>query len=327
MDSMKSVLVTGGAGFIGSHLCERLLSDGHKVVCLDNFNNYYDPATKKRHLNQCYDHSGFTLIEGDIRDEAVLSKAWQHHAVTHVAHLAARAGVRASLQEPTLYIDVNIRGTQMLLDKVLHHGTEHFVFASSSSVYGERSLAPFNEDDPVDKPVSPYAATKRAAELICYNYHHLYSIPITGLRFFTVYGPRQRPDMAIHKFTRAISLGEPITLYGDGTSKRDYTYISDIVNGIVAALETPMGYQIYNLGGGQVTELNQLIQSLEQHLEKAADIRYLPEQAGDVPITCSDTSKARASLGYAPQVKIEQGLQEFVTWWKQSQSSIFQASR
>jgi UDP-glucuronate 4-epimerase len=311
-----AVLVTGGAGFIGSHLIEKLLSENKNIICFDNFNNYYEPKIKLSNIAGCMGNPNFVLIEGDIRDTDSLNSLFKTHNITEVVHLAARAGVRPSLEHPMLYQDVNVKGTINLLEIVRIYGVRNFVFGSSSSVYGINSKVPFNENDKIDKPVSPYAATKRAAELLCFTYHHLYDIPITCLRFFTVYGPRQRPDMAIHKFTRLIDQGKEITMFGDGKSKRDYTYVADIIDGIVTALYNPFGFEIFNLGDSKTVELQYLVSLIEKNLDKKAIIKRLPDQPGDVPITYADISKASDLLSYQPKVSIEEGIEKFVSWFK-----------
>ncbi|MGD0624761.1 MAG: NAD-dependent epimerase/dehydratase family protein, partial [Thermodesulfobacteriota bacterium] len=263
-------LVTGGAGFIGSHLVERLLAEGHRVICLDNFDDFYDPALKRRNLTQALKDSKFCLVEGDLRDEDLLHKLFPEEKIEIVAHLAARAGVRPSIENPLLYADVNIRGTLNLLEACKKYKVRRVVFASSSSVYGNNLKVPFAEEDPVDNPISPYAATKKAGELICHTYHHLYGIDVACLRYFTVYGPRQRPEMAIHQFTRLIAEEKKVTLFGDGSSRRDYTYIEDAIEGTIAALGREHGYEIYNIGESQTTSLAQLVQWIEEQLKKRA---------------------------------------------------------
>jgi len=310
-----NLLVTGGAGFIGSHLVERLLSEGHRVVGLDNFDEFYDPALKRRNLTRALQTPGFRLVEGDLRDEERLRNIFQEENFEMVAHLAARAGVRPSLENPLLYTEVNIRGTLNLLEACKNSGVRRFVFASSSSVYGNNPKIPFAEDDPVDNPISPYAATKKAGELICYTYHHLYGLDIACLRYFTVYGPRQRPEMAIHQFTRLIHQDKKISLFGDGSSRRDYTYIDDAVEGTMGALFREHGYEIYNIGESQTTTLSQLIQSIEEKVGKKARVDYLPAQPGDVQRTFADIRKAGAKLGYRPRTGIQEGLTRFVRWY------------
>ncbi|MBN1352401.1 GDP-mannose 4,6-dehydratase [candidate division KSB1 bacterium] len=317
---MMKLLVTGGAGFIGSHLIESLLKHGNHVSCLDDFNNYYTPSIKWNNISQFQNHTDFKLFEGDIRDTDLLEKIFRADKFDCIVHLAARAGVRPSLKEPMLYQDVNIKGTMNLLEMAKQHHIEKFIFASSSSVYGNNKKVPFAEDDFVDHPISPYAATKRMGEIICYTYHHLYQISITCLRFFTVYGPRQRPDMAIHRFTRLIHDGEKIPMYGDGSSKRDYTFISDIIQGINLAIEKCSGYNIYNLGESKTIQLRELIQLIARNVGTDATIERLPMQPGDVDITFADIQKARAELGYAPSMNMEQGIADFVKWFKEHAS-------
>ena len=323
----QTILITGGAGFIGSHLVERLLGlpaateaaqagEGQRVICLDNFDPFYAREIKQANLQKALKDQNFVLIEGDIRDAACLKKLFFEHRIEKVVHLAARAGVRASIANPQLYEEVNIKGTLNLLEVCNHFPVQQFIFGSSSSVYGINSKVPFSEDDKIEMPISPYAASKRAGELFCYTYHHLYGIPMTCLRFFTVIGSRQRPEMAIHKFTRLIDEGKELQMFGDGTSKRDYTYISDIIDGIMAALEKPFEFEIINLGDSRTVELRYLISLIEQNLDKKANITKLPPQPGDVPITFADISKARALLGYTPKVDIETGIRRFVEWYK-----------
>ena len=311
-------LVTGGAGFIGSHLIERLLSENYKVLCLDNFNDYYNPAIKWKNIEAVSQHANFQLIQGDILDEGLLKKFFQSNHFDGIVHLAARAGVRPSILQPRLYQEVNIRGTLNLLEMAKQHKIAKFIMASSSSVYGNNKKVPFSEKDPVDNPISPYAATKKAAELIGYTYSALYNISVSCLRFFTVYGPRQRPDMAIHKFTKLIASGTEIPIYGDGSARRDFTFIDDIIHGIVNSIERCSGYNIYNLGESRVVPLMELISLIEQQLGKKAKIKYLPLQPGDVAITYADISKARNELDYQPQVDINEGIRLFVKWFKES---------
>jgi UDP-glucuronate 4-epimerase len=308
-------LVTGGAGFIGSHLVERLLREGHRVVCLDNFDDFYDPALKRRNLIKASAMPSFRLVEGDLRDGKLLEKVFQEEKIDALAHLAARAGVRPSIQNPPLYVDVNIHGTMNLLEASRKAGVRKFLLASSSSVYGNNPKVPFSEEDPVDRPISPYAATKKADELLCHTYHHLYGMDMACLRYFTVYGPRQRPEMAIHHFTRLIHQGKKISLFGQGDSRRDYTYVDDAVEGTLLALFKRHGYQIYNIGESQTISLAQLVQTLEKILGKNAVVEHLPEQPGDVDRTFADIRKAEEILGYRPKVKIEEGLARFVKWY------------
>jgi UDP-glucuronate 4-epimerase len=311
---MKSALITGGAGFIGSNLSERLLSQGWHVSCLDNFDPYYAPETKRRNIQSLLAHPNYRLVEGDIRHKEDVRKAVE--GCETAVHLAARAGVRMSLLEPEVYTDVNLNGTVCVLEACRKAGIKRFVFGSSSSVYGNNQKVPFAESDPVDCPISPYAATKRAGELICHSYYHLYRMEMNCHRFFTVYGPRQRPDLAIYSFTKLMEADKPIPVFGDGTSRRDYTFIDDILDGVVKSLENWDGFQIYNLGESQTVELNYLIRLLEQNLGRRARIERRPMQPGDVPQTYADISKARAKLGYSPQVPIEEGIRRFVQWYR-----------
>ncbi|OHB66988.1 MAG: epimerase [Planctomycetes bacterium RBG_13_60_9] len=311
---MKAV-VTGAAGFIGSHLTERLLKDGWTVTGVDNLDGFYDPRVKRRNVAGCLSNPGFRLVEADIRDKAAMEKAIADDTDV-IVHLAARAGVRPSILEPMLYMDVNINGTVVLLEIARQRNIGRFVFASSSSVYGNNEKVPFSEEDNVDFPISPYAATKKAGELICHTYHHLYGTAINCLRFFTVYGPRQRPDLAIHKFARLIEDGKPVPVYGDGTMMRDFTYIDDIINGVVAAIDRCADYQIYNLGESQPISVNDLLTELENALGKKAVRNSLPLQPGDVDRTYADVTKAELQLGYKPSTHIRTGLARFVAWFR-----------
>jgi len=317
---MKSaVLVTGAAGFIGSHLTERLLKTGDEVVGLDNFDDYYAPAIKRDNIRATGEGDGFRLIEGDIRDAEIIKRVFKEHRIDRVAHLAARAGVRPSMRQPALYQDVNIGGTINLLEASRTHGVKQFLFTSSSSVYGSGASLPFSEEAKLDAPGSPYAASKLAAELFCRTYHNLYGLPVTIVRPFTVYGPRQRPEMAISLFTRQIDAGDEISIFGDGTSKRDYTYVSDIVDGIekALALDNPR-FEIFNLGDSRPITLTALVSIIEKALGKKPRIKYLPEQDGDMPVTYADISRAGKYLGYEPKVTIEDGVARFVAWYRQS---------
>ena len=313
---MESVLVTGGAGFIGSHLCERLLSRGDSIVCLDNFDPYYSPEVKRRNIQKALKNKRFDLIECDIRDNGKLAGLFSSHDFSCVVHLAARAGVRPSIKDPHIYQDVNIGGTINLLEMCRGHKISSFIFGSSSSVYGDSGKVPFSESNVLMRPISPYAASKQACELFCYTYHHLYDIHITCLRFFTVYGPRQRPDMAIHKFTRLIDGGKQIEIYGDGSSRRDYTYIDDIIDGVEAAVDKNLAFEVINLGESETIELSRLVSLIEENIGKKAKVKKMPMQPGDVPITCADISRARKLLGYEPHVKVDKGIPAFVKWYK-----------
>jgi UDP-glucuronate 4-epimerase len=309
---MQTIFVTGAAGFIGSHLCERLLADGRRVVGLDSFDSFYDPKIKRANIAGCLTNSDFRLVEGDIRDAEVVAAALKGSDV--VVHLAARAGVRPSIEDPLLYQDVNVRGTNIILETMRKLGMKKLVFASSSSVYGNNKKVPFSETDVVDNPISPYAATKKAGELLCHAYHHLFGMDITCLRFFTVYGARQRPDLAIHKFARLILAGKSIPVFGDGSMMRDHTYIDDIIAGVVAAIDHCGGYKIYNLGESRPVSLSDLIAAIERAVGKKAIIERLPLQPGDVHQTYADVSRAKAELGYEPSTEIEAGLAMFAKW-------------
>ncbi len=312
----QHVLITGGAGFIGSHLTRRLLSRGDRITVYDDFNDYYDPARKRENVAEFLGRADYTLVEGDIRDAEKVDRLYAEGKFDAVIHLAARAGVRPSLAEPILYEDVNCIGTLRLLEAARRHGPKIFLFGSSSSVYGINEKIPFAEDDPVEQPISPYATTKRAGELLCYNYHHLYGFKTACLRFFTVYGPSQRPEMAIAKFTDLIAQGKTIPLYGDGGSRRDYTYVDDIVDGLVATLDLAPDFEILNLGGAETTSLSDLVRWIAAELAVEPRIEYLPPQPGDVPITYADVTKARRLLGYSPKVPIREGLRRFVAWYR-----------
>lgn len=309
-----NILVTGGAGFIGSHICRRVLADGHAVSVIDDFNDYYDPAIKR--ANVAAFAGAVRVVEGDIRDRATVEKLFAEGKFEVVIHIAARAGVRPSVQDPQLYIDTNITGTHNLLEASRRHGVGKFLFASSSSVYGLAKKVPFSEDLPLPQTLSPYAATKLAGEHLCGNYSHLFGLKVVCLRFFTVYGPGQRPDLAIHKFTDAIHRGKPIPQYGDGSTRRDYTYVDDIVQGVMGALEYDgVPFDIFNLGENQTITLTDLILEIEKALGKKAVIERLPEQQGDMPLTSADITKARSLLGYDPKTKIAEGIPKFVEWY------------
>lgn len=309
----RKFLITGAAGFIGSHLCERLVREGHTVTGLDNFDPFYDRKIKESNIKTLKKSDGFKFIEGDIRiADCVRSICSDEVGV--IVHLAAKAGVRPSIADPLGYADCNINGTIVLLEVAKEYGIKKFIFASSSSVYGNNKKVPFSEGDNVDYPISPYAATKKAGELICHTYHRLYKIDISCLRYFTVYGPRQRPDLAIHKFAKLIEQGKPIPVFGDGSMMRDFTYIDDIVDGTVAAIEKCEGYEIYNLGESKPIRLDRLVEEIEKALGKKAIIEHLPVPPGDVERTYADISKARTKLGYNPCTEINIGLEQFVRW-------------
>jgi len=309
-------LVTGAAGFIGSHLCRRLLADGWHVVGLDNFDDFYSPEVKRTNIADCLKSQRFELIEGDIRNARTIESILENSDTDIIVHLAAKAGVRPSIANPDIYRDVNINGTMVLLEAAKNFKIKKFVFASSSSVYGNNKKVPFSETDNVDFPISPYAATKKAGELICYTYSHLYDINMTCLRFFTVYGPRQRPDLAIHKFCRLIEAEKPIPVFGDGSMRRDFTYIDDIIEGVVSAMAHCRGYEIYNLGQSRPVRLDVLIEEIEKALGKKAMINRLPLQPGDVNQTYADVTKAEKMLGYRPKTEIAVGLRRFVEWFR-----------
>jgi len=312
----STILVTGAAGFIGSQLSLRLAARGERVVGLDNFNAYYEPAIKRRNVAALERGGSFALVEGDIRDRELVARAFKQHKPAAIIHLAAMAGVRPSLQDPVLYHDVNCTGTAVLLQAAHEAGISRFVFGSSSSVYGGNEKVPFHEDDDVSGPVSPYAATKRANELSCHVFSHLYGMDIACLRFFTVYGPRQRPEMAIHKFVRLLEHGEKLPLYGDGRSERDYTYVDDILDGVVKALDRSKGFRIYNLGESRTVSLKELVAAIGRATGKEPGVEWQPAQPGDVPRTFADISRARAELGYDPRVGLEEGLRRFVEWYR-----------
>ncbi|HKX46130.1 MAG TPA: GDP-mannose 4,6-dehydratase [Planctomycetota bacterium] len=311
---MARVLITGGAGFIGSHVAEALLARGDEVTVLDNFNDFYDPRRKRANAERL---TAARVVEGDIRDRAAVGRLFAEGGFEAVVHLAAMAGVRPSLRDPLHYEDVNVRGTLILLEEIRKRPGLKHVFASSSSVYGTNSKVPFTEADDIHHPISPYAATKRAGELHCFTFHHLYGVPTSCLRFFTVYGPRQRPEMAIHKFVRAALAGEPIPMYGDGSTRRDYTYIDDIVDGVVRSLDRCAGYEVYNLGESRTTSLAELIELVGRACGVAVAVERQPVQPGDVEITYADVTKARTQLGYDPHTTVADGLARFVAWYRE----------
>ena len=310
-------LVTGGAGFIGSHVCERLLHAGHAVWVFDDLNSFYDPQIKRANLREIQSLARpFEFVQGDLTDAAAVNGLFASVKFDQVIHLAARAGVRPSLEQPALYQRVNVEGTVNILEAARKTGCKKITIASSSSVYGVNAKTPFCESDPIFSAISPYAASKLACEALGHVYHHIYGLDVIMLRFFTVYGPRQRPDLAIHKFAKLIHAGQPIPVYGDGSTARDYTYIDDIVDGIEACTRNNFGFEIFNLGESQTVTLARLIELLEKSLGKKAIIQRQPPQPGDVPITFADISKARAKLGYQPRVKIEDGIPRFVEWFR-----------
>lgn len=315
---MKNILVTGGAGFIGSHLVDRLLSEGAwRVTVVDDFNDFYAPEIKRANVRRHLADDSYRLVEADIRDRIALEGIFADEKFDSIVHLAARAGVRPSLSEPQLYAETNINGTVNLLELARKHEIKQFVFGSSSSVYGINAKVPFSEEDPIHQPISPYAATKAAGELICHTYSHLYGIRCVCLRFFTVYGARQRPDLAIHKFAQLIDEGKAIPVFGDGTTRRDYTYIDDIIQGVRAAIDyTATEYEVINLGESRTVELRELIVLMEKALDQKAVIDRQPMQPGDVPQTFADIAKARRLLGYNPKTQIEEGIHRFVEWFR-----------
>jgi len=320
------VLLTGAAGFIGSHLAERLCARGDEVVGFDNFDAFYPRAIKERNLTALAGRPGFTLVEGDVTSAADLASAFGAARPDVVVHLAALAGVRPSIAAPLRYGEVNVIGTQRVLEACAAHGVRRLVFASSSSVYGVDSAVPFRESDPCGRPASPYASTKRSGELITFVAHHLQQLDVTCLRFFTVYGPRQRPDLAIHKFTRLIDAGRAIELYGDGSTSRDYTWVDDTIDGTVAAIDEQArarvpGYRIYNLGGSRTTSLMRLVELISHALGKKPAIEWRPEQPGDMRRTLADLTLSGMKLGYAPRVAIEDGIARFVSWFKSPDGS------
>jgi len=315
----KKVLVTGGAGFIGSNVAECLLARGDDVVIIDEINDYYDVSIKESNLKllqDAYPEEGrVTIYRGDICDRKLLESIFDNENIKWICHMAARAGVRPSIEDPFVYIHSNINATTHLMELAHKHGIDNFVFASSSSVYGGSKSTFFSEDEVVDFPVSPYAASKKTCELLAYTYHHLYQLKVTGLRFFTVYGPRGRPDMAPFKFTDRIYRGVEMQQFGDGSSSRDYTYISDIVDGVIRAIDRPYDYQIFNLGKGEGTSLKTFINLVQKHVGKKAIIKVLPDQPGDVPYTCADVAKAKHLLGYTSKVSFEDGIKRTVDWY------------
>ena len=308
------ILVTGGAGFIGSHLVEKSLAAGHSVAILDDFNDFYDPQIKRANIEKI--SKDVPVHHVDLRENAAVRNLFHREKFDTIAHLAARAGVRPSIQHPQLYYDTNVTGTLHLLDAARATGVERFIFASSSSVYGVSKTVPFSEEQHLTQTISPYAATKIAGEFLCSTYSHLYKLRVVALRYFTVYGPRQRPDLAIHQFTTKIHAGQPIDQFGDGTTRRDYTYIDDIIQGTMAALkyDGPL-FDIFNLGESETVQLRDLIEEIEKALGKKAKINQLPEQPGDVPLTCADISKARKLLGYNPTTQLSEGLPRFIEWF------------
>jgi UDP-glucuronate 4-epimerase len=315
-----NLLITGGAGFIGSHLVDRRLARGDRVVVLDDFNDFYDPRLKRANVATHVREPAFRLVEGDIRDRSLVFRLFAEEKFDAVLHLAARAGVRPSLTLPVLYEEVNVVGTLHLLEAAVAYGAPRFLFASSSSVYGVNSKLPFSEDDPIERPISPYATTKRAGELHVYTAHHLHGLAATCLRFFTVYGPRQRPEMAIAKFIRSIDTGAPIPFYGDGESRRDYTYIDDIADGVEAALERGLGFEIINLGGARPVTLSELVTAIEKAVGKPAVLDRQLDQPGDVPVTFASVEKGAKLLNFRARVPLEEGLRRSVEWYREQRT-------
>jgi len=312
---MKNYLITGGAGFIGSHLINKLIESSN-IICVDNFSDYYDPQIKRNNIKDFLNKSNFNLYEADITDFDQLKHVFEANKIDCIINLAASVGVRPLPNQEKLYVQTNIDGTFNLLELAKEYGIKKFIQASSSSVYGERTDGPFNEEMKIDNPISLYAATKAAGEHLCYSYSHLHNINMVCLRFFTVYGPRQRPDMAIHKFARLIAENKPIQMYGDGTTKRDYTYVEDIIQGIIKSIEyDKTSFEIFNLGSSNTVELAYLISLIDKNLNIRAIVQQQPTQNGDVSITCADISKAQRLLEYAPQVSIEQGVESFINWF------------
>ncbi|MEE2711205.1 MAG: NAD-dependent epimerase/dehydratase family protein [Planctomycetota bacterium] len=313
---MARVLVTGGAGFIGSHVCQALLARGDDVTIVDSFDPFYEESVKRGNLAEVAGAGDCRLVEADIRDRDRMTSLFAEGQFEAVVHLAAKAGVRPSIEDPAGYVSTNLDGSTVLFDLAVVHEIPRFVFASSSSVYGNNEKVPFCEDDPVDHPVSPYAATKKAGELVAHTYHHVHGLNVACLRFFTVYGPRQRPEMAIHKFTRLIDAGDPVPFFGDGTSRRDYTYVDDIVDGVLRSLDRCEGYRIYNLGESHTTTLARLVELIEAALGKKAVLDRQPFQRGDVQETFANISRAQTELGYDPSTLVEEGIPKFVAWFR-----------
>ncbi|MFZ0389463.1 MAG: GDP-mannose 4,6-dehydratase [Calditrichia bacterium] len=322
MQKSRTVLLTGAAGFIGSHVSEALLGQGERVIGIDNFDPFYHRRLKEANLQNFQSHPNFTFYEESLLNFDKVMEITAKHEVSHIVHLAAKAGVRPSIIHPLQYQEYNVRGTMVMLEVARRRGINNFLFASSSSVYGNNKKVPFSETDNVDFPVSPYAATKKAGELLCYTYHCLHGLNVFALRFFTVYGPRQRPEMAIHKFTRLIDKGESVPVYAYGTPRRDFTYIEDIVQGILQAINHVKGYEIINLGESQTITTNELLESIEAALGKKAIREDLPAQPGDVDQTFADISKARRLLNYHPHTPVAEGIGKFVEWYRENQTFL-----
>lgn len=316
MMNSSCIMVTGGAGFIGSHLCEKLLTQGHTVICLDNFTDNYNPSIKRSNIQRCLRHCEFKLVKGDILDSGLIDQLLTQYNIDTIIHLAALAGVRNSILAPLNYIDTDVKGTVGLLESARKHDIKKFIFASSSSVYGSNTT-PFSEKDPLGTQSSPYAAAKYSAELFCRTYHQLYGFPVVCLRFFTVYGPRQRPDMAINIFTSAIDEGREISVYGDGSSFRDYTYIDDVIDGITAAIDLQCGYEVINLGSSVPISILTLVRTIEEKMKKDSRLHFVPDQPGDVPATLADITRAADLLGYTPKVTLMEGIGLYTDWYQQ----------
>jgi UDP-glucuronate 4-epimerase len=314
MSRPERILVTGAAGFVGSNLVDRLLAEGREVVGLDSFDAFYPEAEKQRNLATALRSPAFQLVRGDIRDENVVTSVFEETRFDSVVHLAALAGVRPSLERPSLYADVNVHGTSVILEAAVKHGGPRVVFASSSSVYGEREDGPFRETDPVERPISPYAATKRAGELVAHSFHHAEGLSVTCARIFTAYGPRQRPDLAIRKFSERMLAGEPVPVFGDGQSLRDFTFVDDLVDGLVRAVDRDLGFAILNFGAGRKVTVLEVIEFLKETLQSSAEIQWLPAQTGDVRRTWADIDAAREAIGFEPRVSIEEGIARFAHW-------------
>jgi UDP-glucuronate 4-epimerase len=318
----ETILITGGAGFIGSHLCERLIKEGYKVVCLDNFNDFYNPRLKKDNIKELERNPNFSLVEGDILDNELLEKIFSENQISKVVHLAAIPGVRQSIRYPKNYIEVNIKGTVNLLEAAKKYEISSFIFGSSSTVYGQNSQVPFSEKEKELNPIAPYGTSKLAAEIFCQTYHELYKIPITILRYFAVYGSRQRPELAIHKFTRLIKQGKSIPRYGSGGSARDYTYIDDIIDGTISAIKTKFDFEIFNLGNSNPVKLKELIEGLSKKLDIKPKIEEMPDQLGDLPITYADISKSKKLLNWEPKISLEEGIKRFLSWHKEKEEFL-----
>ena len=321
-NAKENILVTGGAGFIGSHLAERLIKEGRQVICLDNFNNFYNPALKEDNVKELKENSNFTLVRGDILDKDLLEKIFSENVISKIVHLAAIPGVRQSVKDPFSYIDVDIKGTVNLLEMAKKYHIPHFVFGSSSTVYGQDSKIPFREDEKNLIPISPYGVSKLAAERFCQTYSKLYKIPMTILRYFCAYGPRQRPELVLPKFVRLIRQGKPIPRYGSGESARDYTYIDDIIEGTMKAVEKKFDFEVFNLGNSSPVKLKDFISILGKKMEKEPRIEELPDQPGDVPITFADISKGKRLLGWEPKTTLKEGIEKYLAWYREKEEFL-----